>query len=71
MGGHLRAGAYYGHLVLRLSAGLILSYTAHILCKERVTMEELLCSVKHCRHFLGSARPEFQGLSWERRAETI
>ena len=31
--------AYYGHLVLRLLAGLVLLYTARVLCKGRVTME--------------------------------
>jgi hypothetical protein len=58
MGGHSGEAADDGHLVLRLSAGLILPSTARMLRKEHVTMEELLYSVKHCWRFLDSARLE-------------
>ena len=44
--------AYDGHLVLRLLAGLVLLYTARILCKGRVTMEEIVFSLKHHWRFL-------------------
>jgi hypothetical protein len=46
--------AYYGHLVLRLLAGLVLLYTARILCMGRVTMEEIVFSLKHHWRFLNS-----------------
>jgi hypothetical protein len=46
--------AYYGHLILRLLAGLVLLYTARIVCKGRVTMEQILFSFKHHRRFLDS-----------------
>ncbi len=39
--------AYYGHLVLRLLAGLVLLYTARVRCKGQVTMEEIVLSRKH------------------------
>jgi hypothetical protein len=32
---------------LRLLAGLALLSTARILCKGRVTLEEIVCSLKH------------------------
>jgi hypothetical protein len=44
--GHSGEVAYDGHLVLQLTAGLILLYAARMLCKGHVTMEEFLCSVK-------------------------
>ena len=46
--------AYYGHLVLRLLAGLVLLYTARRLLKGRVTMEEIVFSLKHHWRFLHS-----------------
>jgi len=46
--------AYYGHLVLRLLAGLVLLDTARRLCKGRVTMEEIVCSLTHHWRFLTS-----------------
>lgn len=61
--------AYYGHLVLRLVAGLVLLYTARIICKGRVTMEELLFSLKHHWRFLTSETLELQGLSWNLPSE--
>jgi hypothetical protein len=38
--------AYYGHLVLRLMACLVLFYTSWVICKERMTMEEIIFSLK-------------------------
>jgi hypothetical protein len=55
--------AYYGHLVLRLLAGLVLLYTARRLLKGRVTMEEIMFSLKHHWRFLTSKDLELQGLS--------
>jgi len=46
--------AYYGHLVLRLLAGLVLLYTARRLLKGRVTMEEIVFSLTHHWRFLTS-----------------
>jgi len=46
--------AHFGHLVLRLLAGLVLLYTARIVCKAKVTMEEILFSLKHYWRFLDS-----------------
>jgi hypothetical protein len=48
------AAAYSGHLVLRLLAGMVLLYTARILCKGRVTLEEMRFSLKHHWRFLTS-----------------
>ena len=56
--------AYYGHLVLRLLAGLVLLYTSRVLYKGRVTMEALVFSLKHHWRFLTSETLELQGLSW-------
>lgn len=56
--------AYYGHLVWRLLAGLVLLYTARILFKGQVTMEEILFCLKHHWRFLTSELLELQGLSW-------
>jgi hypothetical protein len=39
--------AYYGHLVLRLMASLVLYYTSRVLCKGRVTMDEMIFNMKH------------------------
>ncbi len=54
--------ADYGHLVLRLLAGLILLYTARVLFKGRMTMEEILFTLKHYWRFLDSELLEFHGL---------
>ena len=57
--------AYYGHLVLRLLAGLVVLYTARRLFKGRVTMEEIVFSLKHHWRFLTSKDLELHGLSWD------
>jgi hypothetical protein len=56
--------AYYGHLGLRLLAGLVLLYTARRLLKGCVTMEEIVFSLKHHGRFLTSKDLELHGLSW-------
>ena len=38
--------AYYGHLVLRLMASFVLFYTSRVICKGRLTMEEMIFSLK-------------------------
>jgi len=55
---------YYGHLVLRLMACFILFYTTRIVCKGRMTMEEIVFSLKHYWRFVDSEALELQGLSW-------
>jgi hypothetical protein len=61
--------AYYGHLVLRLLAGLGLLYTARVLLKGQVTMEEIVFSLKHHWRFLSSNPLELSALSWDIRLE--
>jgi hypothetical protein len=39
--------AYYGHFVLRLIAGFALFYTSRFIFKGRVTMEEIVFTLKH------------------------
>jgi len=56
--------AYYGHLVLRLMASFVLFYTSRVICKGRVTMEEIVFSLKHYWRFVDSEALELQGLSW-------
>ena len=40
--------AYYGHFVLRLIAGFALFYTSRFICKGKVSMEEIVFTLKHC-----------------------
>jgi len=56
--------AYYGHLVLRLMGGFILFDTSRVICTGRVTMEELVFSLKHYWRFVDVEALELQGLSW-------
>ena len=44
--------AYYGHLVLRLMASFVLFYTSRVVCKGRLTMEEIIFSLKHYWRFV-------------------
>jgi hypothetical protein len=57
--------AYYGHLVLRLMGCLVLFYTSRVVCKGRLTMEEIIFSLKHYWRFVDSEALELQALSWE------
>jgi len=59
-----REDAYYGHWVLRLIGCVVLFYTSRVSCKGRVTMEEIIFSLKHYWRFVDSAALELQGLSW-------
>jgi hypothetical protein len=58
---------YYGHLVLRLVAGMVLLYTARVLFKGKVTMEEIGFSLKHHWRFLNSELLELHGLPCDLR----
>jgi Transposase DDE domain len=55
--------AYYGHLVLRLIASFVLFYTSRVICKGRLTMEEIIFSLKHYWRFVDVEALELQGLS--------
>jgi len=61
--------AYYGHLVLRLLAGLGLLYTARVLCTGQVTMAAIVFSLNHHWRFLTSKPFELYALSWDIRLE--
>jgi hypothetical protein len=39
--------AYYGHLILRLMGSFVLFYTSRVVCKGRLTMEEIIFSLKY------------------------
>jgi hypothetical protein len=54
---------YCGHLVLRLMGCLVLFYTSRVICKGRMTIEEIIFSLKHCWHFVESEALELQALA--------
>jgi DDE family transposase len=56
--------AYYGHLVLRLMGCFVLFYTSRVVCKGRLTMEEIIFSLKHYWRFVDSEPLELKALSW-------
>jgi hypothetical protein len=55
--------AYYGHLVLRLMGCLVLFYTSRVVCKGRLTMEEIIFSLKHYWRFVHCEALELKALS--------
>jgi hypothetical protein len=55
--------AYYGHLILRLMGCLVLFYTSRIICKGRMTMEEIIFSLKHYWRFVDCEALELKALS--------
>jgi hypothetical protein len=55
--------AYYGHLVLRLIGCLVLFYTSRVICKGRMTMEEIIFSLKHYWRFVDCEALELKALS--------
>jgi hypothetical protein len=55
--------AYYGHLVLRLMGCLVLFYTSRVICKGRLTMQEIIFSLKHYWRFVDSEALELKALS--------
>jgi hypothetical protein len=55
---------YYGHLVLRLMGCLVLFYTSRVICKGRLTVEEIIFSLKHYWRFVDSEAFELKALSW-------
>jgi hypothetical protein len=55
--------AYYGHVVLRLMGCLVLFHTSRVICKGRMTMEEIIFSLKRYWRFVDSEALELQALS--------
>jgi hypothetical protein len=55
--------AYYGHLVLRLMGCFVLFYTSRVICKRRLTMEEIIFSLKHYWRFVDCEALELTALS--------
>jgi hypothetical protein len=55
--------AYYGHLVLRLMGCLVLFYASRAICKGRITMEEMIFSLKHYWRFVVCEALELKTLS--------
>jgi len=55
--------AYYGHLVIRLMGCLVLFYTSRVICKGRLTMEEIIFSLKHYWRFVDCEALELTALS--------
>jgi hypothetical protein len=43
---------------------LVLFYTSRVICKGRMTMEEIIFSLKHYWRFVDSETLELQALSW-------
>jgi hypothetical protein len=44
--------AYYGPLVVRLMGSFILFDTARVLCTGRLSMEDIICALKHYWRFV-------------------
>jgi hypothetical protein len=55
--------AYYGHLVLRLMGCLVLFYASRVICKGRMTMEEIIFSLKHYWRLVDCEALELKALS--------
>jgi hypothetical protein len=54
---------YYGHLVIRLMGCFVLFYTSRVICKGRLTMEEIIFSLKHYWRFVDCEALELTALS--------
>jgi hypothetical protein len=55
--------AYYGHLVIRLMGCFVLFYTSRVVCKGRLTIEEIIFSLKHYWRFVDCEALALKGLS--------
>jgi hypothetical protein len=55
--------AYYAYLVLRLMDCFALFYTSRVVCKGRLTMEEIIFSLKHYWRFVDCEALELKALS--------
>jgi hypothetical protein len=54
---------YYGHLVIRLMGCFVLFYTSRVICKGRLTMEEIIFCLKHYWRFVDCEALELTALS--------
>ena len=59
----VRQRALYLPDVLRLIGCFVLFYTSRVICKERLTMEEIIFSLKHYWRFVDSEAFELKALS--------
>jgi len=50
--------------VLRLMGCLVLFYTSRVVCRGRLTMEEIIFGLKHYWRFVDSEVFELKALSW-------
>jgi hypothetical protein len=57
--------ASHGHLVLRLMGCFVLFYTSRVICQGRMTMEEIIFSLKHYLRFVDSEPLKLKALSHE------
>lgn len=55
--------ACYGYLVPRLMANFVLLYASRVICKGRLTMQEIIFSLKPYWRFVDSEALEVQALS--------
>jgi len=55
--------AYYGHLVLRLMGSFVLFYSSRVVCKGRLTMGEIIFSLKHYWRFVDCEALELKALA--------
>jgi hypothetical protein len=62
---------YYGHSVVRLMGCLVLFDTSHMICKGRMTMEEIIFCLKHYWRFVDSEALELKALSQEVYAKAV
>ena len=58
-----RQRALYLPGVLRLIGCFVLMYTSRVICKGRLTMEEIIFSLKHYWRFVDSEALELKALS--------
>jgi len=54
---------YFSNSLLRLMASFVLFYTSRVICKGRLTMEEIIFSLKHYWRFVDLEALELQALS--------
>jgi hypothetical protein len=62
--------AYYGHPGIRSIGCVVSLYTSRVVCKGRLTMEEIIFSPKHYGRFVDSEVFELKALSWGIDGET-
>src|SRR5262245_9206922 len=68
--GYLEQAGNNGHPVLRLMGCFVLLYTSRVVCKRRLTMEEIIFSLPHYWRFVDSEALDLKALSWGGRRES-